>query len=230
MIALEGVTKTYTRPGGDSVEALRGVSLSINRGEMVAILGTSGSGKSTLLSVLGLLDVPTGGRYLLDDADVSSLAGDAQARLRNARIGFVFQAFHLLPRTSALQNVELPLLYSERSSLDGLARKALESVGLADRMKHTPEELSGGQQQRVAIARALVNEPDLLLADEPTGNLDSRTAGEILDLLGALNAAGRTVVLVTHDAALAARCKRVVRIEDGRIASDEVNAVNVVNA
>ncbi len=223
MIALEGVTKTYTRPGGESVEALRGVSLSINRGEMVAILGTSGSGKSTLLSVLGLLDVPTGGRYLLDDEDVSSLAGDAQARLRNARIGFVFQAFHLLPRTSALQNVELPLLYSERSSLDGLAQKALESVGLADRMKHTPEELSGGQQQRVAIARALVNEPDLLLADEPTGNLDSRTAGEILDLLATLNGAGRTVLLVTHDAALAARCKRVVRIEDGRIASDEVN-------
>src|SRR5215203_5413518 len=221
MIELQGIGKTYTRPTGEPVRALEGVSLRINRGEMVAIVGTSGSGKSTLMNVLGLLDRPSEGRYLLDGQDVAGLGVNELARLRNRRIGFVFQAFHLLPRTSALENVELPLLYSDRDSIKGLGRRALEAVGLADRIDHTPSELSGGQQQRVAIARALVNEPDLLLADEPTGNLDARSAGEILEIFAALNRSGRTVVLVTHDAAIAARARRVVRLEGGRVVADD---------
>ena len=176
MIELNGITKTYTRSGGESVNALIDVSLQIDDGEFVAIVGTSGSGKSTLMNILGLLDVPSAGSYCLRGQDTAGLAAGAQAQWRNKRIGFVFQTFHLLPRTSALENVELPLLYSDRTSIRGLGRKALESVGLGDRISHRPSELSGGQQQRVAIARALVNEPDLLLADEPTGNLDRRSA------------------------------------------------------
>jgi len=219
MIELQDVSRTYQRPGGEPVEALRTVSLRIERGEFVAVVGTSGSGKSTLMNVLGLLDRPDAGRYLLDGQDVSGLDVESQARTRNRRIGFVFQAFHLLPRTSALENVELPLLYSDRAQIAGLGRKALESVGLADRLDHRPSELSGGQQQRVAIARALVNEPDLLLADEPTGNLDARSAGEIMAIFEALNRAGRTIVLVTHDPAVAAHCGRVAHIEGGRIVS-----------
>jgi len=230
MIELQEVSRTYQRPGGEPVEALRTVSLRIARGEFVAVVGTSGSGKSTLMNVLGLLDRPDAGRYLLDGQDVSGLDVESQARTRNRRIGFVFQAFHLLPRTSALENVELPLLYSDRAQIAGLGRKALESVGLADRLDHRPSELSGGQQQRVAIARALVNEPDLLLADEPTGNLDARSAGEIMAVFEALNRAGRTIVLVTHDPAVAAHCGRVAHIEGGRIVAVEERAAAGVRA
>ena len=221
MIELAAIDKTYTRSGSAPVQALREVSLRIGRGELVAVTGASGSGKSTLMNVLGLLDRPTAGRYLLDGEDVSNLDVNALARLRNRRIGFVFQAFHLLPRTSALENVELPLLYSDRAAIQGLGRRALEAVGLADRVDHRPGELSGGQQQRVAIARALVNEPDLLLADEPTGNLDERSAAEILAIFKSLHEAGRTIVVVTHDPGVAAHCERVLRLEAGRLAAGE---------
>jgi len=229
MIELTAIGKTYTRPTGESIEALKDFSLRIERGELVAVVGASGSGKSTLMNILGLLDRPTGGRYRFDGHDVADLDVGQQARFRNRHVGFVFQAFHLLPRTSALENVELPLLYSDRASIDGLGRKALEAVGLADRVQHTPSELSGGQQQRVAIARALVNEPELLLADEPTGNLDAQSAGEILEIFASLNRTGRTIVLVTHDPATAARAHRVVRLEAGRLVADQTTlAVNPV--
>jgi putative ABC transport system ATP-binding protein len=218
MIELQGIGRTYRRPGGEPVVALRDVSLRIERGDFVAIVGTSGSGKSTLMNVLGLLDRPDSGRYLLDGEDVAGLDVDRQARVRNRRIGFVFQAFHLLPRTTALENVELPLLYSDRAEIAGLGRRALEQVGLADRIDHKTSELSGGQQQRVAIARALVNEPDLLLADEPTGNLDTKSAAEVLAVFESLNRAGRTIVLVTHDPNVAAHCARVTHIEEGCVA------------
>jgi ABC-type lipoprotein export system ATPase subunit len=221
MIELNGITKTYTRPGGEPVDALNDITLGINDGEFVAIVGTSGSGKSTLMNILGLLDVPSAGKYRLRGEDTAGLSTGAQAQWRNKRIGFVFQTFHLLPRTSALENVELPLLYSDRASIRGLGRKALESVGLSDRMAHRPSELSGGQQQRVAIARALVNEPDLLLADEPTGNLDRRSANEVMAIFQSLNRSGRTIVLVTHDAEIANHCGRIARIERGRIVADE---------
>jgi ABC-type lipoprotein export system ATPase subunit len=224
MIELQDIGRTYRRPGGEPVEALADVSLRIGRGDFVAIVGTSGSGKSTLMNVLGLLDRPDRGRYLLDGEDVSGIDPDRQAQTRNRRIGFVFQAFHLLPRTSALENVELPLLYSDRADIAGLGRRALERVGLGDRTSHRPSELSGGQQQRVAIARALVNEPDLLLADEPTGNLDTKSAAEVLEVFETLNRAGRTIVLVTHDPAVAAHCGRVARIEEGRIVAFEERA------
>jgi putative ABC transport system ATP-binding protein len=227
MIELNEIGKTYTRPTGEAVLALTEVALRIDRGEMLAIVGSSGSGKSTLMNVLGLLDRPSAGRYLLDGQDVAGLDANEQARLRNKRIGFVFQSFHLLPRTSALENVELPLLYSDRASIQGLGRRALEAVGLADRIDHRPSELSGGQQQRVqrvAIARALVNEPDLLLADEPTGNLDERSAAEILEIFESLHKAGRTIILVTHDPKVAAHCDRIARIEGGRIVADEREA------
>jgi putative ABC transport system ATP-binding protein len=221
MIELQGIGRTYRRPGGEPVEALRDVSLRIDRGDFVAIVGSSGSGKSTLMNVLGLLDRPDAGRYLLEGQDVAGLDVDRQSRLRNRRIGFVFQAFHLLPRTSALDNVELPLLYSERADIAGLGRRALERVGLADRVEHRPSELSGGQQQRVAIARALVNEPDLLLADEPTGNLDARSAAEVMSVFESLNQAGHTIVVVTHDPAIAAHCRRIARLEEGRMVGIE---------
>jgi ABC-type lipoprotein export system ATPase subunit len=222
MIELHNIGKTYTPPSRDSVQALRDVSMHVARGEFLAIVGASGSGKSTLMNILGLLDRPdTGGRYLFNGEDVAALAVNDQARMRNKKIGFVFQAFHLLPRTSALENVELPLLYSDRASLDGLGARALAAVGLTDRMQHTPSELSGGQQQRVAIARALVNEPDLLLADEPTGNLDARSALDVMAIFQTLHASGRTIILVTHDVAMAAHCTRMVRLEDGRVVADE---------
>src|SRR5258708_18502744 len=221
MIELNGITNTYTRPNGESVNALIDVSLQIGDGEFVAIVGTSGSGKSTLMNILGLLDVPSAGRYRLRGQETAGLAAGAQAQWRNKRIGFIFQTFHLLPRTSALENVELPLLYSDRSSIRGLGRKALESVGLGDRISHRPSELSGGQQQRVAIARALVNEPDLLLADVPTGNLDRRSANEVMAILQGLNKSGRTIVLVTHDLDIANHCHRIARIERGRIVADQ---------
>jgi ABC-type lipoprotein export system ATPase subunit len=217
MIELQGIGKTYVRPGGQAVRALDGVSLRIERGEFVAVVGASGSGKSTLMNVLGLLDQPSAGRYLLDGEDVADRGVNELARLRNERIGFVFQAFHLLPRTSALENVELPLLYSNRASLNGLGRRALEAVGLADRIDHRPSELSGGQQQRVAIARALVNEPDLLLADEPTGNLDTLSAAEVMTIFHDLHKAGKTILLITHDTGLAAHCERTIHLKDGRL-------------
>jgi ABC-type lipoprotein export system ATPase subunit len=220
MIELRDVSRTYTRPGGEAVRALDGVSLRIERGDFLAVVGPSGSGKSTLMNILGLLDRPTAGSYEFSGQDVSALGVDEQARFRNARVGFVFQSFHLLPRTSALENVELPLLYSDRADIAGLGRRALESVGLADRASHTPGELSGGQQQRVAIARALVNEPDLLLADEPTGNLDGASAAEVMAIFERLSAAGRTVVLITHDPGMAAHCRRLVRLEHGRVVED----------
>jgi putative ABC transport system ATP-binding protein len=220
MIELQAISKTYQRPEGPPVHALRDVSLRVEPGEFVAIVGSSGSGKSTLLNVLGLLDAPGEGRYLLEGKDVAGLPEDERARLRNRRIGFVFQSSRLLPRASAIENVELPLLYADRDR-PGAARTALESVGLADRIHHRPGELSGGQQQRVAIARALVNGPALLLADEPTGNLDPHAAGEVMGLLRELNRAGRTILLVTHDQALAKTCPRIARIEGGRMVSDE---------
>ena len=221
MIELQAISKTYTRPTGDTVQALSEVWMRIDRGEFVAIVGASGSGKSTLMNIVGLLDAPTAGRYLFDGHDVSRLSVAEQARFRNENVGFVFQAFHLLPRVSALENVELPLLYSDRASTSDLGRKALEAVGLGDRMRHTSSELSGGQQQRVAIARALVNEPDLLLADEPTGNLDAESAGEIMRIFEALHESGRTIVLVTHDLAMASHARSVVRLEHGRVVSND---------
>jgi putative ABC transport system ATP-binding protein len=221
VIELNGICKTYRRPSGEAVDALVDVSLRIEHGEFVAIVGSSGSGKSTLMNVLGLLDVPTAGSYRLNGQETSGLSPAAQAQWRNKRIGFVFQTFHLLPRTSAIENVELPLLYSDRANFRGLGRKALEMVGLSDRLSHRPSELSGGQQQRVAIARALVNEPDLLLADEPTGNLDRRSANEVMAIFQELNRAGRTIILVTHDAEIADHCRRIARIERGRIVADE---------
>jgi putative ABC transport system ATP-binding protein len=221
MIELEEISKTYLRPNGGPVNALIDVSLRIEDGEFVAIVGTSGSGKSTLMNILGLLDVPSAGSYRLRGRDTAGLTTSAQAEWRNKRIGFVFQTFHLLPRTSALENVELPLVYSDRPVIRGLGRRALESVGLGDRVSHRPSELSGGQQQRVAIARALVNEPDLLLADEPTGNLDSQSANEVMAIFQDLNRSGRTIILVTHDAGIANHCQRIARIERGRIVSDE---------
>jgi ABC-type lipoprotein export system ATPase subunit len=221
VIELEHIGKTYARPGGGTVQALVDVSLRIERGEFVAIVGASGSGKSTLMNILGLLDQPTAGRYRFDGEEVGSASVIDQARFRNRKVGFVFQAFHLLARTSALENVELPLLYSDRASIEGLGKRALETVGLADRIRHTPSELSGGEQQRVAIARALVNEPDLLLADEPTGNLDAQSAIDVMRVLHTLNQAGRTIVLVTHDPAMASHAKRIVRIEGGRIIADD---------
>ncbi len=221
MIELREISKTYKRPTGESVVALSDISLHIERGEFVAIVGASGSGKSTLMNILGLLDLPTAGRYSWDGQDVTTLSLNRQAEMRNKKIGFVFQAFHLLPRTTALENVELPLLYSDRKSIKDLSRRALEAVNLADRIHHRPSELSGGQQQRVAIARALVNEPDLLLADEPTGNLDRASALEVISIFQSLNHAGRTIVLITHDQDIAGFADRIVRLERGRIAGDE---------
>ena len=221
MIELREISKIYKRPSGEPVQALTNVSFEIGRGEFVAIVGESGSGKSTLMNIIGLLDVPTQGKYLLDGQDVTTLETNRQAEMRNRKIGFVFQAFHLLPRTTALENVELPLLYSDRKSIKDLSRRALEAVNLTDRIHHRPSELSGGQQQRVAIARALVNEPDLLLADEPTGNLDRRSALDILSIFQSLNRAGRTIVLITHDQELSRYAGRVVHLEGGRVTGDE---------
>jgi ABC-type lipoprotein export system ATPase subunit len=220
MIQLNGIHKTYRTSSDTEVPALVDVSLEILAGEFVAVVGASGSGKSTLMNIMGLLDQPTGGSYLLDGKEVGRLSIDELASIRNQRIGFVFQAFHLLPRTSALENVELPLIYSDRADLAGPARRALAAVGLQDRMNHSPGELSGGQQQRVAIARALVNEPDVIFADEPTGNLDSRAGLEIVAIFEGLNQQGKTVVLVTHDEDLARHAHRILRLSDGRIVED----------
>ena len=225
IIATENLVKNYVL-GGSTVTALDRVSLSIDKGDMVAITGPSGSGKSTLMNMLGCLDRPDSGRYFLDGSDVSQLSKDRLAEIRNKKIGFVFQVFSLIPRTSALENVELPLLYSGRLSAHREAMDALDLVGLADRVHHEPNQLSGGERQRVAIARALITKPSILLADEPTGNLDSKTSAEVLDIFAALNDNGLTMIVVTHDPDVASRCKRVVRLVDGAIVSDTINRKN----
>jgi len=225
LIAAEGLAKVY-RIGPHTVHALRGVTVAIDRGEFVAVVGPSGSGKSTFLNLLGCLDTPTTGRYMLDGQDVAGLSRDARARIRNAKIGFVFQTFHLLARVSAIENLELPLLYAGLSTQERRrrAQDGLAAVGLADRRAHHPNQLSGGEQQRVAIARALVNEPRVILADEPTGNLDTRTSVEILALLQRLNRDGLTIVLVTHEPDVAACAGRVLSFRDGRLLRDERSA------
>jgi len=220
MIELQGVTKSY-RMGDTEMPVLHGIDLTIADGEMVAIMGPSGSGKSTLMNILGCLDVPTGGRYLLDGVDVSELSKSQLAKIRGRRIGFVFQSFNLIPRMSAILNVELPLVYIGQRSRKEPARRALERVGLGQRLNHVPSELSGGQKQRVAIARALINDPAIVLADEPTGALDSKSSTEIMELLAELNDAGTTIVVITHEEEVAQCAKRIVRLRDGVIGSDE---------
>ena len=221
MISIEKVTKTYVM-GEVEVSALRGVDLTIDDGEMVAIMGTSGSGKSTLMNIIGCLDVPSSGLYVLDGQEVGQLSDDRLAEIRSQKIGFVFQTYNLLPRATALANVELPLLYGDGTDKRNRALEALHRVGLSDRVSHKPGELSGGQQQRVAIARALVNRPAILLADEPTGNLDSKSSSEIISLLQTLNRdEGLTVVVVTHEAGIAAHTQRIVSMLDGLIVTDE---------
>jgi len=221
LISIQEVTKVF-QMGDVEVRALRGVSLDIQPGEFVAVRGPSGSGKSTLMNIIGCLDRPTTGRYLLDGVDVAPMDRDALARIRNQRLGFVFQSFNLLPRTTALENVELPLLYAglRRQERHARAAESLRRVGLGDRMDHTPSRLSGGQQQRVAIAQALVSEPKLILADEPTGNLDSRTSVEVMALFQELKETGITLVLVTHEPDIANYVERVIVVRDGHIASD----------
>jgi len=223
VIRVEGVTKVY-KMGQQEVHALRGVDLAVRRGEMIAVMGHSGSGKSTLMNMLGCLDVPTSGKYFLDGVQVNGLSKNALADLRNQKLGFVFQGFNLLARTSALENVELPLLYDrsgKQRDTKALAQRSLERVGLGKRVDHHPSELSGGQQQRVAIARALVTEPTVLLADEPTGNLDTRTSLEIMALFQELNDEGVTILIVTHEPDIACYAKRLVEVRDGRILRDE---------
>jgi putative ABC transport system ATP-binding protein len=217
------LVKTYTT-GSTEVHALKGIDLAVEKGEFIAIMGTSGSGKSTLMNLLGCLDTPTSGSYLIDGVRVDGMDRNALAALRNEKIGFVFQGFNLLPRTSALENVELPMLYDRsgrKRDTQALATAALQRVGLADRLDHQPSELSGGQQQRVAIARALVTEPAIILADEPTGNLDTQTSMEVMALFQQLNEQGITIVLVTHEPDIAVYAKRIVEVRDGRIRRDE---------
>jgi putative ABC transport system ATP-binding protein len=220
MIELENITKVY-RMGKVEVPALRGISLSIKEGEMLAIIGASGSGKSTLMHIIGLLDKPTLGSYTFDGADVSRFSDNKLAEMRNKKLGFVFQEYNLLSRASALANVELPLIYSGSRNNHQRAMEALERVGLGARANHKPTELSGGEQQRVAIARALVNNPAIVLADEPTGNLDSAATAEIISIFGQLNQEGITVVLVTHEMDVAEQTRRIIRLYDGKVVSDE---------
>jgi putative ABC transport system ATP-binding protein len=222
VVELRGITKTY-RLGGATVHALAGVDLRVDPGEMVAVMGQSGSGKSTLMNVLGCLDRPTAGEYLLAGRAVARLRDDELAEVRNRTIGFVFQSFNLLPRLTALQNVELPLIYRDEPARQRreASREALEAVGLAGRLHHLPAQLSGGQQQRVAVARALAARPRLLLADEPTGNLDSRSGREVMALFQDLNDRGMTLILVTHDAGIGHHCRRIVSVLDGRVVGDE---------
>jgi putative ABC transport system ATP-binding protein len=222
LIDVHGVKKIY-EVGIQKIEALAGVDLTIDRNEYVAIMGPSGSGKSTFMNILGCLDTPSAGTYILNEQEVSNLTDDELARIRNKEIGFVFQTFNLLPRATALQNVELPLIYGGISSEERRKRswEALDAVGLRERAVHRPNELSGGQRQRVAIARALVNRPSIILADEPTGNLDSRTGEEIMTILNSIHSAGNTIVIVTHEEYIAEHAKRIVRLLDGKIESDE---------
>src|SRR5512135_3323896 len=222
MIEIKDVTKVY-RMGDVEVRALNGVSLCVNEGEWVAITGPSGSGKSTLMNIIGCLDQPTSGSYRLDGTEVGRMKDNDLAAVRNRKIGFVFQGFNLLSRTTALANVELPLVYAGAKDRHQRAVAALERVGLGERLNHRPNELSGGQQQRVAIARALINNPAIILADEPTGNLDSKSGAEIMDIFRSLHDQGMTIVMVTHDPDIATQCERIVRIKDGVIASDETN-------
>lgn len=222
VIELKNITRHF-KIGAVEVKALQGVNLTINRGEYVALMGPSGSGKSTLMNMLGCLDTPTSGTYILNNHDVSNLSDNELAEIRNKEIGFVFQTFNLLARSTALENVTLPLVYAGLSKKERVQRatEVLQSVGLADRMTHKPNELSGGQRQRVAIARALVNHPSIILADEPTGNLDTKTSYEIMELMEQIHQQGNTVVIVTHEEDIARRAKRIVRMRDGKIESDQ---------
>lgn len=224
VIQAKNITKIYFKGASAEVVAVKDVSLEIEKGEFVAIMGASGSGKSTLMNILGCLDRPTSGLVVLDGTEVSRLGDEEMAKVRNKKIGFVFQMFNLLPRTNALENVELPLIYSDRSSITRLAREALETVGLKHRISHYPSELSGGEQQRVAIARALVNDPEIIFADEPSGNLDTKSSYEIMSLFQRLNKQGRTIVVVTHEADIAEYAERILRIADGRIVDDRRNS------
>lgn len=220
MIQLKNISKIYGKDGGQPVKALDNANITIEKGEFVAIMGASGSGKSTLMNILGMLDRPTSGEYYLDNREVSTLTDDELAQIRNKKIGFVFQKFHLLPKTTAAENVELPLIYSDRKDIRKLADDALARVGLSNRSKHRTNELSGGQQQRVAIARALVNEPEVLLGDEPTGNLDSKSGLEVVGVFQELNRSGKTIILITHSREIAEHANRVIRIHDGKITED----------
>ena len=224
MIALQGLIKNY-QVGTQEVQALRGIDLIINKGEYVAIMGPSGSGKSTLMNILGALDTPSGGHYFLNGTDVSQMVDDELAQIRNKEIGFIFQTFNLLPRYDALENVTLPLIYGgvPKHERRERALKVLEEVGLSDRITHKPNELSGGQRQRVAVARALVNKPSIILADEPTGNLDSKTSVDIMNLMGLIHKLGNTIIVVTHEEDIARRSQRIIRLLDGLVASDLPN-------
>jgi putative ABC transport system ATP-binding protein len=230
LLDIRDIHKIYQMKG-ETVRALRGVTLAIAENEYVAIMGPSGSGKSTLMNIVGCLDTPSSGKYFLEEEDVSNLVDDQLADIRNRKIGFVFQTFNLLPRSDVLHNVELPLIYGNTSPANRRkqATAAIEKVGLGDRMRHKPNELSGGQRQRVAIARALVNNPSIILADEPTGNLDTATGEDIMNIFDALHRAGNTIILVTHEPEIARRAHRVIRLRDGLVESDEVMSAAAVN-
>lgn len=223
MIKASNLTKIYNKGMTTEVYAVNDISITINKGEFISIMGASGSGKSTLMNILGCLDKPDSGTFLLEGEDVMKLDDDQLAGIRNRKIGFVFQNFNLLPRTTSLENVELPLLYSDVHNIKGRAMEALKEVGLLDRAHHHPNQLSGGQQQRVAIARALVNDPDIIFADEPTGNLDTQSSYEIMNILQKLNKKGRTIVIVTHEPSIAEQTNRILEFSDGRIISDSIN-------
>lgn len=224
LIKLKQITRDFAL-GSQTVKVLKGIDLSIEKNEYVALMGPSGSGKSTLMNLLGCLDTPTGGEYWLNGKDVSKMSDNELAEVRNTEIGFVFQTFNLLPRSTALENVSLPMVYAGKSNSERVSRATdvLEQVGLSDRMDHRPNQLSGGQRQRVAVARALVNKPSIILADEPTGNLDSKTSVEIMNLFSDIHALGNTVILVTHEEEIAQHAKRIIRLRDGIIESDELN-------
>ncbi len=225
LITLKGITKNYVM-GKETLQVLKGIDLTIEKGEYVALMGPSGSGKSTLMNMIGCLDSPTSGSYILNDQDVSRMTDNELAEIRNQEIGFVFQTFNLMPRQTALENVALPLIYAgiKKNQRDEMAKKTLVGVGLADRITHKPNELSGGQRQRVAVARALVNNPAILLADEPTGNLDSKTSIEIMQLFNELHTKGNTIILVTHEEDIAKFAKRIIRLKDGRIEHESINS------
>lgn len=223
VIQAKNLMKVYNSGSSAEVTAVNDVSLEVNKGELVAVMGASGSGKSTLMNILGCLDRPTSGYVILDDLEVSRLGDEEMAKVRNHKIGFVFQMFNLLARTNALENVELPLIYSDKPDISRLAQEALETVGLKDRIQHYPSELSGGEQQRVAIARALVNDPEIIFADEPTGNLDTKSSYEIMALFKKLHRLGRTIVLVTHEPDIAEYAERIITFADGKIVDDKKN-------